>query len=253
MSTNTTHEQLSDVIATLNRHVSIREYTDRPLDDDTLLTLLEAARRAPTSANMQAYSFVVVRDPELKQQLAVLGGEQRHIETCAAFIAVCADLSNVLRACELHERELDPTTENTIVTTVDASLAGMSLALAAESIGLGTVMIGGMRNHPAAVAELLNLPHGAYVVFGLCIGWPAEAQPQKPRMAPEAIIHFEQYDATKQDALLAEYDKQLAEHYREQGRKTPDAAWTQVIAQKLSVHRRADLRPVLEARGLHFE
>ena len=139
------------------------------------------------------------------------------------------------------------------MATIDAALLGMSLCLAAESIGLGAVMIGGMRNQPAAVAAELGLPPGVYVAFGLCLGWPAEEPPQKPRMPLSLIVHREQYDEAALDSELREYDATLAAHYRSEGRKSPDAAWSGVVARGFSRPRRAELRSTLEELGFSFE
>jgi nitroreductase len=243
----------NDTIKTLNNRVSIRDYTDDPLDNDTVLVLMRAARRSPTSSNLQAYSLVVVRNPETKRRLAALAGNQRHIEICPVFVAVCADISRLMFACEMHGTSLARNTENTLVAVVDAALAGMSLSLAAESLGLGTVMIGGMRNHPAEVAELLRLPEGVFVVYGLCIGWPAERPKQKPRLPEEAVVHFERYDSSQREPHLREYDLALARHYRSQGHSTLDAAWTGVIAGKYPAPRRPHLRGVLEKLGFSLD
>lgn len=243
---------LTDTLATLNEHVSVREYQPTPIDDGLLLQLLRSAQRSPTSSNLQAYTFVIVRQPDTKAQLAALAGNQQHVITCPVFVAVCADISRAARACELHGTSLARNTENLLVATVDAAIAGMSLATAAESVGLGTVMIGGMRNHPRAVADVLGLPTGAYVVYGLCMGWPAIRPPQKPRLPEEAVFHFEHYHPTPDD-ILTTYDQQLADHYRAQDRATHDAAWTGVIAKKFARPQRPDLHAVLEELGFSFE
>jgi nitroreductase len=253
MSGKSASTVLSHTIETLNNHVSIRHYTDADIDEQTLRAMLNAARRSPSSSNMQAYSLVVVRDPQMKQKLAALGGHQRHIETCPVFVAVCADISRLEAACEMHGTGLARNTENLLVATVDAALVGMSLSTAAESLGLGTVMIGGMRNHPAEVARLLGLPDGAFVVFGMCIGWPSHRSPQKPRLSEELMIHYERYDDEKVEEKLRTHDAELAAHYRSEGRNTPDAAWTGVMADKFSTPRRPDLKTVLEKLGFRFE
>lgn len=254
MESKTLAPSTTDTIETLNQHVSIRRYQDAPIDNELLLSLLRAAQRSPTSSNMQAYSFIIVRDPDTKRQLAALGGNQRHIETAPVFVAICADISRLMAACEMHGTTLARNTENMLVAAVDAAIAGMSLATAAESVGLGTVMIGGMRNHPAEVAALLDLPAGAYCVYGLCLGWPAKVPPQKPRMSEDLIFHFERYNHDLDvQAGLSAYDAELAAHYRAQERNSPDAAWTGVIAEKFSRPRRPELRATLEALGYRFD
>lgn len=243
----------ADVITTLKNHVSQRKYTDQDIDAETLRTLINAARRSPTSSNMQAYSVVVVRDPQTKKNLSELTGNQRHVAQCPVFIAICADISRLMKACELQGVQLARNTENLLVATVDAAIVGMSLATAAESIGLGTVMIGGIRNHPGQVAELLGFPEGVYVVYGMCLGYPAKALQQKPRLPEEVIIHYERYntDVDITDALH-QYDAELADHYRNTGRTTGEAAWTGVIAEKFSRPQRPHLRTVLEKLGFRF-
>lgn len=243
----------ASVLETLGRHVSIRQYQERDISEETLEQLWAAAQRAPTSSNMQAYSLVVVRDRARKERLAELAGGQRHVAECPVFTAICADVRRLQRACERHGERLAQNTENTLVATIDAALLGMSLCLAAESIGLGAVMIGGMRNRPAEVAAELALPSGVYVTFGLCLGWPAEAPPQKPRLPLSSIVHREQYDDGALDAALGEYDAALAAHYRDEGRKSPDAAWSGVVARGFGRPRRGDLRQRLEELGFSFE
>ncbi len=243
---------MSDTLRTLNNHVSIRHYTDEDISEETVRDMLNAARRSPTSSNIQAYSFVVVRNPETKKELAVLAGNQKHIETCPVFVAICADITRLRRACEMHGETLAQNLENSMVAIVDASLVGMSLNTVAESLGYGTVMIGGMRNHPKEAADVLGLPNGVFVVYGMCIGVPARRTPQKPRLHEDAVIHYERFDTSKLDEHLTNYDAELAEHYREEGRETPDNAWTGVIASKFSSPRRDFLKSTLEAMGFDF-
>lgn len=243
------------VTETLNQHVSVRHFIDKPIPDDMLHTMLNAARRSPTSSNMQAYSFVVVRNPQTKERLSALAGNQKHIITCDVFVAVCADISRLAHACRMHGTQLARNLETTLVASVDAAIAGMSLATAAESFGLGTVMIGAMRNHPREVAELLRLPDGVFVVYGMCLGWPdaEKVPPQKPRLPEEVVIHYEHYSEADPSAALQAHDAALAEHYNMLGRNLNAAAWTGVMADKFSTPRRETLREALEGLGLRFD
>ncbi|MCE7733893.1 MAG: NADPH-dependent oxidoreductase [Candidatus Heimdallarchaeota archaeon] len=241
------------VIDTLNKHVSIRDYTSEPISEDLLSSILLSARRSPTSSNMQAYSFVVVRDQEVKKKLAEFAGNQKHVETCPVFIAICADISRLEVACEMHDKTLGKNLENTLVATIDAALAGMSVCSAAESYGLGTVMIGGMRNHPKKVSELLNFPSGVLVVYGLCIGWPEKISQQKPRLEAGVNIHYEKYDDSGIKAKITGYDGELAKFYSSERRQTPDEAWSGVVARGFSTPRRPHLRGELEELGFRFD
>ncbi|MDQ7027783.1 MAG: NADPH-dependent oxidoreductase [Anaerolineae bacterium] len=248
-------EYTSPVSASLNKRVSIRHFTGEAIPDEMLRAILNSARRTSTSSNMQAYSLVVVRNPETKKQLAVLAGNQKHIETSAVFIAICADIHRLEIAADMHGKTIAKNLENFLVSSVDAALLGQSVLAVAESFGLGGVMIGGMRNHPKEAAELLGFPKGVYIVFGMSLGFPDEAKrsPQKPRLPEELIIHYEQYDTSDPTEKLRQHDAELAEHYRSQGRGLDDAAWTGVIANRFSTIRRPEMRSVLEELGFNFD
>ncbi len=240
----------------MSNHVSVRRFTDQPLDDAMLDVILEAARRAPTSSNWQTYSIVVVRDAATKERLAELAGGQGHIASSQAFLAFCADLHRLKLATGLHDVEPAKGLEHTLTPIVDAAIVGEAAQIAAESFGLGAVMVGAMRKHSTDVAELLGLPDDVFVVYGMSIGWP-DGDPRehglKPRLPAGLVIHHERYsDAGAADAI-AGYNSELATFYESQGRNLDsDAAWTGPVARGSQNLRYASLRTELEARGFDF-
>ena len=243
----------SETIRVLHRRVSVRKYADRTVDDSHVEAILRAAFRAPTSSNIQSYSVIVVRDPETLKRLSVVTANQRHVAEAPVFLAFCADMNRIEHSMARHGHDIDDNNlEMGLVTSVDAALVGMSASLAAESLGLGGVMIGAVRNDAVETARILGLPHRVYCVFGMVLGWPAEAPQQKPRFPYEAMVHREHYDDRAAKAAIAAYDRELATHYREQGRKTDDDSWTSDIAKKFSVRPRQKLRGDLGDRGFDF-
>jgi len=247
--------QSTPITALQQQHVTIRAFTDQPIPAEMVQALLDSGRRAPTSSNFQTYSIIVVRDPAVKKELAVLAGNQKHVEVCPVFMAFCADIRRLEIACDMHGLSLAKSLETSMVSTVDAALVGMSVQTAAESFGLGAVMIGGMRNHPDQVADLLGFPPGVFVVYGMCIGWPEpeKVPAQKPRLPEEVVVHYEKYNTADPREQYQAYDRALAEHYGSQNRNLDEAAWTGVIAKGVSQPRRPDLRKTLEGMGFSFE
>ena len=241
------------VIEVQKKHVTIRAFTGQPLEDEMLDAILEAARRSPTSSNRQTYSIVVVRNPETRKKLAVLAGNQQHIVECGAFVAYCADISRMEVACEMHGVTLNKGLELTMVASIDAALVGMSAQTAAESFGLGAVMVGAMRNDPLEAARLLGLPKGVYVVFGMSIGWPDHDNypAQKPRLPRDLIIHRERYDQSDPREQMAQYDIDLAEHYGD--RNQFESAWTGPIAKQIQNPRRDFLSGALKKLGFSLD
>lgn len=246
--------EISSTLMLQNQHVTIRSFTNEDIPEKMLTDILEAGRRAPTSSNMQAYSIIVVKDPAVKKELAVLAGNQKQVETCPVFLAFCADLHRLNKACELHDVEMTNNLETFLISTIDASLVGMSVQTGAESMGLGAVMIGAMRNHPAEVAKLLRLPKHVYVTFGMCLGWPVKENipPQKPRLPQELVIHNERYNQTDPTDKIKSHDDELAQHYLYLGKNLHSAAWSGVIARSLGGEMRSENLNTLSNLGFHI-
>ncbi|MFZ3474044.1 nitroreductase family protein [Streptomyces sp. 4.24] len=185
------------VLQLLAERASCRDFTDEQLEDSLVEEVLSAAVRAPTAFNFQPYSFVVVRDPEVRAALRRIAGGQPHVVGAPVFVVFCADIRRIEELCELPGELVSGEHPDAMLTSViDASLAGMCATLAAESLGLGTVMVGGIRNKPSATAELLGLPPGVFPVFGLCLGRPASTAPApRPRLHTGLLVHRDRYDA----------------------------------------------------------
>lgn len=77
-----------------------------------------------------------------------------------------------------------PYLESLLLGKIDAALAAQNAVVALESLGLGSVYIGGIRNYIEGVANELGLPPQVYPVFGLCVGYPSPDRPVKvkPRL-----------------------------------------------------------------------
>ncbi|MDP6566855.1 MAG: nitroreductase family protein [Alphaproteobacteria bacterium] len=247
----------SETIALLNNRVSVRKYLDKPVDDDLIEQVLRAAFRAPTSSNIQSYSVIIVRDRAAKEQLSAVTGGQKHVLETPLFLAFCADLSRIDRVLANHGHDLDDNNlEVGLVASIDAALVGMSAYLAADSVGLKGVMIGAVRNDAVATARILGLPPRVYCVFGLCLGWPDEAPVQKPRLDTATMIHHERYGRLRDNRdparILADYDRALADHYRDIGKPTTEDSWSHDIDKKFHPQQREDLRRQLRELGFDF-
>ncbi len=247
----------SETIAVLERRVSVRKYKPDPIPDATVEAILSAAFRAPTSSNIQAYSVIVVPDPETKVRLSEVAGNQRHVREAPLFLAFCADLTRIEEARRRHGHDIeDNNLELGLVATVDAALVGMSAYLAADSLGIKGVMIGALRNDAVATARILDLPRRVYCVFGMCLGFADEAPPQKPRMAYGQMVHLDRYgnrpDGRDLEAAIGDYDSDLAAHYRGRGLDAQDAAWSGDIDKKFHNKLRDGLRDQLRELGFDF-
>ncbi|RQP04410.1 MAG: NADPH-dependent oxidoreductase [Paracoccus sp. BP8] len=233
------------VLATLLAHRSVRSYLPDALAPGTLETLVAAASSAPTSSNIQAWSVVAVTDPAKRDRLAEIAGGQDHIRQAPLILVWIADLS---RAEAVADRAgvtllgLDYT-ETFLLAAIDAALAAQNALVAAESLGLGTVYIGALRNDPEAVAHLLGLPRRAVAVFGLVVGRPDPAVPTavKPRLPQPAVLHRDAYSAAAQPEAVARHDLATEAFRAEQG--LPRQSWSELLIGRL--------RDVAALKGRH--
>lgn len=211
----------SPLIEQLLEHRSVRHYLPDPITDDQLQAMMTAAQSAASSSNLQAWSVVAVRNPETRAVLAECAGGQAHVAEAPLQLVWLADLARLEHLAALNERpsEAIDYLEMFLIGVIDAALAAQNAVAAAESLGLGTVYIGGMRNQPERVAELLKLPPKVVAVFGLCVGRPDPQKPAsiKPRPPQSLQLHLEQYQPlAEQEADIAAYNDTMAAFYAEQ-------------------------------------
>lgn len=245
----------SEVIARQLDHRSVRSYRPDPVSDDTLTALIAAAQSAPTSGNLQLWSVVAVREDGRRARLAELAGEQQFIEDAPLFLVWLADLA---RARQVTTEIASATAEGadfveaTVLAFVDVALAAQNASLAAESLGLGTVFVGAIRNRPLEVAAELGLPPHVFPVFGLTVGHPDDLAETavKPRLSQEAVLHHEQYDLVPQAAHVATYETVLNAFYSTSGLPT---GWIDRVAKRFGtvagLNGREHLRQALHTQG----
>lgn len=228
-------KQWNDTLEQLLDHRSVRAFADRPLPEGTLEALVAAAQSASTSSNLQVWSVVAVQDAERKGRLSALAGNQAYIRQAPLFLVWLADLSRVSRIGERCEVELEalPYLESLLLGTIDAALAAQNAVVALESLGLGSVYIGGIRNDIEGVSRELGLPPMVYPVFGLCVGYPSDERPAKvkPRLPQRAVLHHEQYSIAEEQAALAEYDERLGAFYEREGMNA--SGWSEQVINRL--------------------
>lgn len=242
---------MNETVAILQNHRSIRKFTDKPVTKEQLNAILLSAQAASSSSNMQAYSIIGVTDPELKKQLATLAGNQVYVSECPLFLVWCADLHRYKQAVSLHaDTPVTGNAENFIVATVDTALAAQNAAVAAESLGLGVVYIGGLRNNPAEVSRLLGLPQLVYPVFGMCIGTPDQEPLHRPRLPREAVYHENQYMDNLSAIKL--YDEIVHDYMKERTGGKIDTTWSKEMAAK-ALRPREIMKSFLRSQGFEID
>ncbi|MFV8835782.1 oxygen-insensitive NADPH nitroreductase [Aquisalimonas sp.] len=242
---------MNSVIELLQSHRSIRKFEDRPIDEALFRELLRAGQSAATSSHVQATSVIRVRDAGKREAIAELAGGQPYVASCAEFLVFCADMKRVFDACERIgvEGVQQGMTEQFIIATVDTALFAQNVAVAAESADLGICYIGGVRNNPAQISEILELPENVYPVFGFCMGYPEQDPEVKPRLPLEVIVKEDTYNDDGDAEAIAAFDQTMNAYYRSRNSNVKDATWSDQIGVLFTQKSRPHMRDFLKERG----
>jgi len=171
------------LLSLLKSRRSIRRYRPDPVPDEMVTQILEAGRWAPSASNRQPWSFVVVRDEAIRQQIgqhaAYYFVRWAHVAEAPMIIVLCGDTGKRLYRQYLHE---------------DIGLAGSQIMLQAKVMGLGTCWVGVVdAAGRKQIAAILKLPEHLEVVGLLTVGFPAEDPPAPPRKPLTEIVHYDVY------------------------------------------------------------
>jgi nitroreductase len=241
---------MTPIIELLKAHRSIRKFENRPVATDLLHELIQAGQAAASSSFLQAATIIRISDPTKRASLAALANHQPYIESAAEFLVFCADMNRAAHCCDWHDATANTGfTEQFIIATVDASLVAQNIAVAAESAGLGICYIGALRNNPAEVSSLLELPQNTYPVFGLCLGWPDQDPEVKPRLPLEIVLRENSYgDALNLDQL-ADYDEAIRYYYQTRTGNKKHQSWSEQMSGMLSKESRPHMLEFLKMKG----
>jgi nitroreductase len=178
-----------EVLEAIKTRRSIRHYKPDPIEDKLLQAVLDAARWAPSWANTQCCRFVVVRDSNVKTRLAGVLRENnpatRAITNAPIVIVACAEL-----LCSGYHSGIASTDKGDWYM-YDVGIAMQNLALAAHSLGLGTVHVGAFDAQKAA--EILGVPAGFCVVAMTPLGFPEREGRVTPRKELPEIVFQDKY------------------------------------------------------------
>lgn len=258
MSQTTTNQTITTL---LNRR-SIRQFSTDPLDDDTIATLEAVAQRAPSSQFLNDWSAIRITDPSLKTEIASIGRQSYIAQAPLLYIFVADQHRNAVIA---QSQGVD-THSGTFTLNAgyryaqaqnDTVLALHAVETAANSLGLGSVILGSVLNDSNRLIDLLHLPQYTVPVLGLAIGKPVQSPELKPRM-PRSMQFFENtYPSSDTMFLepLQQFDEAVHQYYDLRHADRPVAAFsTQVKAVATAPEPRAKaIAPIASRQGFDLD
>ena len=182
---------------------TIRKYAERDIPAELLGRLLTEAARTQTMGNLQLYSVVVTRSPEMKAKLAPAHFNQPMVTEAPVVLTIVADFNRTSTWARC--RHAEPGYDNFlsfINAATDALLYTQTLCNLFDEEGLGYCYLGTTVYQPQQIIDALHLPKLTMPVATLTVGWPAEEPPLSDRLPLESFVHQERYN----DYLGADID-----------------------------------------------
>jgi len=168
-----------DVLDAIKARRSVRAYQNKPVEEELLQKLLDAARLAPSANNRQDWKFVVVKDATVREKMIEACCNQKFVGQAPVVIVACTtDDKRIMRS-------------GYQCCAVDVTIAVDHMTLAAAALGLGTCWIGAFERDK--VAKVLGLPSSVQPVHVLPLGYPAETPPARPRKKPDEVVCVDTY------------------------------------------------------------
>jgi nitroreductase len=186
---------------------SVRSFSSKPIPANTFLAILEAGRLAPSTVNLQSWTFAVF-DTVLWQQIF------EHSIPFQGNRAVIIIGDSYRYRQVLDEFPYCPLTEYTI-SVMNASLAAMNMNIAAEALGVSSVMLSETGRSGILDAkylkEKLNLPDGAIPLMTIVFGYASRVYPPMPPKLPlEQVTFHGQYQPVDRAALEGWLEQMIA-------------------------------------------
>ncbi|SDZ42173.1 FMN reductase (NADPH) [Evansella caseinilytica] len=227
---NTSSSTTNEVLATIMSHRSIRKFKNEELTPFQIETIVRAAQMASSSRFMQAYSIIGLTDPALKRELSEIA-KTPYIEQNGHLFIFCADLKRLtVMGTEQEKQDMRMMLESSYlyqIAVIDTALAAQNAALAAESLGLGAVMMQSVNKDIRRLDQMLALPEYVVPLFGIAVGVPDQQPEVKPRLPLEAVYSENRYPSeSDMREQIEAYDDGMRHYYQTRSENNRDACWS---------------------------
>jgi nitroreductase len=167
------------VFEAIQERYSVRGYQDRPVEDEKLKRIMEAAGLAPSARNRQEWRYVVVRDEGRRQQLMAAANGREFVGRAPVIIAACSRDDHYMMGCK------QPATQ------IDVAISIEHIALQAVEEGLGTCWIGAFDSDAARRA--IGAPDDVSVMLLMTLGYPDDPPRPKTRLPMDEVVMYDEW------------------------------------------------------------
>ncbi|MBI9101362.1 MAG: nitroreductase family protein [Spirochaetales bacterium] len=168
-----------NLLSEIENRYSVRDFLGKSVEEDKLLRILEAGRRAPSAKNRQPWRFIVSQEERQRKKFEEAAYGQEYVGAAPCIISICT--TNV--DYKMPNGEL--------AHPIDLSFAVSFMMVQAQAEGLGTCVVTTFRE--ADVRELLTVPYSMKVIMLLLLGYPGGEGVKGERKKLDQIVSFEHW------------------------------------------------------------
>lgn len=254
-------EPVPDLLLSIARRGSCRDFLDRSVPDHLLEILCAAALASPTKSDLQQRDIILLKSDALRERLAALVSGQAWVAEAPMIAIFCG---NNRRQRLLHDWHDIPFANDHLDAffnaACDAAIAMGAFVTAAEAMGLGCCPISAVRNEAQAVSDMLRLPDHVFPFAGLAIGYPRRTARIAKRLPLGVTCHVDRYSEDGLRDAVARYDaeRSAAQPYANQrfadrfGNKE-SYGWSDDKARQYSAPEREDFGAFVRAKGFQLD
>lgn len=169
---------------------STRRYSNRPVEREKIVQIIESCRLAPSACNSQPWNFIIADDPAVKDQLArasygPLMSFNRFVPGAPVIAAIVGERPNWLSRVGGNVKEKD-------FYLMDIGIVAEHFCLQAAELGLGSCMLGWFDEK--SVQKILRVPAKKRVLLLITLGYPEKPSPRKKiRKSMKEILSWNSY------------------------------------------------------------
>lgn len=168
------------VIEVIKTRRSIRNFLNKPLADEDMIKILDAARLAPSGGNLQRWEFIYVKNPRVLKM----------IKNCSPGFYGDATAAIVI-GMEERKAAFGHTSYNDIVGVLDVGFAAENILLAAHALGLGGCAIASFNE--GGIRMVLNAPEDWRPLLVISLGHPDKVPPTPPKKKLSELVYLDEY------------------------------------------------------------
>ncbi len=206
---NSSGDHPNETMRLLLERASLRNFSDKKIEEDVLENILNAGVHAATGGNLQPWSIIKIEDKAVNEKLGEMCW-QSYVGKAPVNLLFCMDWRRLERWAELQGAPF--TAKDSFrhfwISFQDTLIAAQNICTAADAMGLGSVYIGTIMEYIPESREMFDLPDGVFPVVLLCLGYPEKgmAAPRK-KLGIDVVVHNEKYKDLPDEELLKAYDE----------------------------------------------